>query len=214
MFDKSPYPNTIDYRFMVNSDPTRVLNFITPESKIQLNVNARIPINLKDSSYFNITDTIHNLNIGTTLDYVDSAFLVLTIYNGLPVKAKYRMTYWKSNQVNDTVPGVVTTIVDDTKVGSLHSEFQINAPEVDAGGIVISTGIKPQILKIGLNKKTILQLKLTKFIVFNLFLEGNKTVTNGTTVTSPIHFTTKNSFAVKLGVFVKGNTTVNIGTTK
>jgi len=214
IFDNSPYPNTIEYKYTVTSDPSRVQNFITPDSKVKLDINARIPFSVKGGSYFNLTDTIHNFDVGTILNNVDSAVLVIKVYNGLPVKANYRMTYWRSEQPNDTVPGIVTTVIDDTNVASLNSEFQINAPQVDADGIVIPTGITPQILKIGLNKKNILQLKLTKFIVFNLYLEGNKTVINGVTVESLIHFTTKNSFAVKLGVFVKSNATVNIGTTK
>ena len=214
IFDNSPYPNTIEFKYTVTSNPLRIQNFITPKSQVKLDVHSRIPFSVKGGSYFNLTDTIHNLDIGTALDNVDSAVLVITVYNGLPVKANYRMTYWRSEQPNDTVPGIVNTIVDDSNTASLNSEFQINAPKVDGDGIVLPTVIMPQVLKIGLNKKNILQLKQTKFIVFKLYLEGSKTVTNGVTKEEPIHFTTKNSFAVKLGVFLKSNATVNIGITK
>ena len=209
-FDIYPYPDKMEYRYRITSDPARIINFVTPQSKVKLDFKVRIPFSLKAGSFYTLTDTITNLNIGTMLDNVDSAILVLRLSNGLPLQANYRMTYWKSNVANDTIQGTVSKILDDSMIAGLTSEFLINAPDVDADGTVKENGIKTQTIKIGLNRTDIAHLKQTKFIVFSLYLQGGKSSANGVYTSNPIHLTTKNSFGVKLGVFIKANSTINL----
>ena len=68
-------------------------------------MKTRIKLSFNQGSYYTIKDTIRNVgtSLGTALDGVDSAVLVLNFANGLPVKAIYRMTFWKSNAANDTI---------------------------------------------------------------------------------------------------------------
>ena len=212
--DKQPYPNTLDFQYLITSDPlttSRTQNFITGDSKINFNIKTRIPMSFRGGSYYTGIDTIRNIGkvVGTSLDIVDSAVLVLKITNQIPVKAFYRMTFWKSNAANDTIASTIRTIKNDSTSGSLFSRFQLNAPETNADGTVKDGVNKSQTIQIGLNKKSIEDLKNTSFIVFKLELASE--IVNG--VESPVHFTTRNSFNVKLGILLKPNTTVNLGKT-
>ena len=209
-FDNKPYPNRIDYHYTFSADPARLINYIIPDCKVKINVDLKIPFSVKEGSYLYLTDTIKNVNIGTMFDNVDSAILVLKINNGIPLKANYRMTYWKSTMPNDTIAGIVKVITDSTQTGNLTSAFQIIAPDVNSDGLVVTNGVKTQTILIGLNKTDIDKLKLTKFIIFSLMLEGNKTTIGGIETTNPVHLSTTQSFGVKLGVFLKPNATINL----
>jgi len=217
LFDSQPYPNTIDYKYSVISDPasTRNQNFITWDSKVKFDVKTRIKMSLNTGSNYKLTDTIQNVgtNFGKALDNVDSAVLVLKITNAIPIKALYRMTFWKSTNTNDTIAGKVYLVKNDSVNGTLNSIYKLNAPEINDDGSVKSGGVNPQIIQIGLNKTTISELRKTKFIVYSLVLEGEDTTVNGVQTTNPIHLTTKNNFGVKFGVFVKPNTVVSVGST-
>ena len=210
VFDNKPYPDVLNYKVTLTSNASRISNFITTDNNLKLDVKASIPLQLKGGSQFTLTDTIKNLNIGTLLDNVDSAVLVLKVKNGFPVKAKYRMTYWKSNLLNDTIPaigGSISTIVDDTAMGNLTSQFLLSSPTVKADGSVDE--IVPQSIKIMLNKSQISALKLSKFIIYTLVLESSEKDDNGVITSNPANFSTKNSFGVKLGLFVKGSGIIN-----
>ena len=123
------------------------------------------------------------------------------------------MTFWKSNAANDTIASKITNIKNDSAIGTIFSRYQLNPPDINADGTVKTNGIKAQTLQIGLSKSTIDDLKKTKFIVFSVAMAGDQTVINGVPTTNPIHFTTKNSFGVKLGIFVKANSTVTLSKT-
>lgn len=210
VFDNKPYPDVLDYKVTLTSNASRISNFITVDNKVKLDIKASIPLQLKGGSHFTLTDTIKNLNIGTLLDNVDTAVLVLKIKNGIPVKAKYRMTYWKSNLPNDTVPaigGSISTIVDDTAMGNLTSQYLLSSPTVKADGSVDE--IVPQSIKIMLNKSQIESLKFSKFIIYTLVMENSEKDDNGLITLNPANISTKNSFGVKLGLFVKGNGIIN-----
>lgn len=214
LFDKKPYPNTIDFQYSLLNSPlstTRPQNFISFDSKITFDIKMKMKMSFKGGSYYTGIDTIKNVGstFGTILEGVDSAVLVLKFANQIPVKALYRMTFWKSNAPNDTIAGTITKIKNDSTKGNIFSQFQINAPQINADGSVMAGVVNSQTILIGVNKKTIENLKKTSFIVFKIQL-GSETVGG---VANPIHFTTKNSFGVKLGIFLKPNTTVNIGKT-
>jgi len=215
LFDNKPFPNIVDYRFSISSDPARIINYITPDSKIKFDLKVKIPLKLKGGSTYSFSDTINLPNVGNTLNNVDSAILVLKLKNGLPLKANYRMTFWKSYLDNDTIPaigGFVSKVSDDNTLGNMTSEFVVNSPEVDSAGTVNKDKIVPQTIKIMLNKAQIAALKQTSFIVFHVLLDSEKTTVGGVETRNPIHITTDNSFGVKLGVIVKGSVTANLGT--
>lgn len=218
LFDTNPYPNTIDFKYTVadNPLPSRTTNFITADNKLKFDLKTRVKLSFKDGSNYSIKDTIRNVgqSLGTILDGVDSAVLVLNFANGLPVKAIYRMTFWKSSANNDTIESNVVNIKDESAIGTMFSRYQLNSPDINSDGTVKTGGIKTQTVQIGLSKNTIDELKKTKFIVYSVDLAGDHTLVNGVQTTNPIHFTTKNSFGVKLGVFVKANTTMTLKSNK
>lgn len=211
MFDNIPYPNVLDYKVSVATDLSRSTNFFSYDNILKLDIKTIIPLEMKGGSYFTLTDTIQNLNIGTVLDNMDSAVLVLKIKNGLPLKARYRMTFWKSNLPNDTIPaigGAITTIRDGNELGYLTSEYFIKSPSVNPDGIIAD--INSQTIKIALNKEQIEALKLSKFIVYTLLLEGSESEIDGAEIPNPVSFTTKNSFNVKLGLYIKGHDMIQL----
>ncbi len=215
LFDSKPYPNILDYMYEVSSDRSRTNNYVTPDSKVKLDIKVNIPLKIKGGTTHAFSDTIDNLNFAIIPDNVDSAILVLKIKNGLPLRAKYRMTFWKSNQANDTIPapgGVITQVSDDSSMGNMNSEYVVNSPEVDSVGTVNKDKIVSQTIKIMLNKTQIAALKQTSFIVFHVLLDSEKTMVNGVETPNAIHITTDNSFGVKLGIFIKGSFTTNTGT--
>jgi len=202
-FDNKPYPNMLSYKFSTSSNPGRTFNFLTSNNKLKINFKASLPLKLKGGSYYNFTDTIHNLDLSNLLENVDSAILVLNLKNGLPTNAKYRMTYWKSTLPNDTVSaigGIISTI-NDNSPGNLTSIYSINSPKVDSVGNV--TEITPQSIKIILNKNQIIALKQTKYIVYSISFGDDQKL-------NAMHFTTKNSFGAKLGIFIRGNKITNL----
>ncbi|MFT3753877.1 MAG: hypothetical protein QM800_13695 [Paludibacter sp.] len=213
LFDSKPYPDMLDYMYEVASDRSLTHNFVTPDSKVKLDIKVNIPLKIKGGSSYAFSDTIENLNLGIIPDNVDSAILVLKIKNGLPLQAKYRMTFWKSNQANDTIPalgGVITSVTNNSDLGNMNSEFVLNSPEVLADGTVDKEKeIVQQTIKIMLSRQQITALKQTSFIVFHVLLDTEK---NDDGIPNPIHITTKDSFGVKLGIFVKGSLSTNIGT--
>ncbi len=209
-FDNNPYPNVMDYKISVATNINRNSNYFTADNNLKVNLKVIIPLQFKSGSKFTMTDTIKNLNIGTMLDNVDSAVLVLKIKNGLPVKAKYRMTYWKSDLPKDTIAaigGSISTITDISNFGNITSQYILNSPTLKPDGTVDQ--VVPQLIKIMINKEQIDALKLSKYIIYSLDLESDEKDINGVMTSNPINFTTKNSFGVKLGLFVKGSGIVN-----
>ncbi|HET7732327.1 MAG TPA: hypothetical protein VFK73_00715, partial [Paludibacter sp.] len=195
LFDSKPYPNMLDYMYLVSSDPARKNNYITPDSKVNLDIKINIPLKIKGGNTYSFSDTIENLNFETLPDNVDSAILVLKLKNGLPLKANYRMTFHKSNLANDTIPavaGVITKVSDELTLGNMTSEYVVYSPHVDDEGTV--TEIIPQTIKIRLNKSEIAELKQTHFIVFHVTLDSEKKIVNGVETSNAIHITTNNSF--------------------
>ena len=212
LINTNPYPNTLEYKYTVTNNPEskRMTDFITDNNTIKFDLITRMKLSFKAGSSYNLTDTIQNVgqSIGSVLNSIDSAILVLNISNGLPVKAVYRMTFCKSNTPNDTISRNITTIKDNTLTGNIFSSYQLIAPEINADGTVKTDGLKSQTLLIGLNKNTIEDLKRTKFIVYTLIFEGDQSTINGVSTTNPFHFTIKNSFGIKMGIFVKNKTTL------
>jgi len=216
LFDREPYPNMLDYNYAIsNNNTVRKDNFITPDGKIISNIMIMLPLKIRGGANYTFSDSINNFSIGSLLDNVDMAILKLTLKNALPVRARYRMTFWKSNMANDTIPaigGPIITVTDNTVAGNMFSEYLVKAPGVTEDGVVIDNQITPQVIQIKLNKVQAEALKQTKFIIFHVFLDTDKKLVNGVETPNPLHITLNNSFGVSLGLFVKGNLSTNIGT--
>jgi len=209
-FDNLPIPDMFEYKFAVQNDKTNNENhplepsFITPDGAIKVKVENQIALDLKAGSYFEMKDTIEDVgtNIRSTFNnvHLDKAFLMLTVLNGLPMKLIFSMT------LKDSVGATIPSTLNDT-------EYEINAPEVDASGFVKATapsGLTPQKLEISLTQGQLDDLKKAKIIEYTIHADGKDV--NGTE--KPIHFSKTNTFGVKLGIFVKGNMTTTLDSIK
>ncbi len=197
LYDNPVLPDIIEYKFSViqGSSADNSPDFITPDGKIKVNVNARIPFYLNSGSNYALTDTIMDIgeNIFKKTDSltVDKFILVLTIKNGFPLKVNLNLAKFYDEN-NDSIPV------------SIQRQYQIDAPQVDANGLVVTSGITPQRIQIELNNQQLEDLKKVKMLVYQLNVAGRDDST-------PIHVTTENNFSLKLGVFVKGSKTLNLG---
>lgn len=201
LFDSKPFPNTVKFKYSISSD---TINFIAPDSKLKLNIDVNIPLKLKGGSFLEFKETLHNLDFGSALKYADSALLVLKIKNGMPLRAKYRMTLYQADSVVITPAGcVINEIENESQLGNLISEFKIKPATVDAQGNVLT--VTPQTLYISLNKAQIEALKLTNYIIIHVYLDSDESTVNEVVKQNPIHITTNNSFGVKIGVYAKGS---------
>jgi hypothetical protein len=112
------------------------------------------------------------------------------VSNGLPIKATLRFSLLDSNGAK------INTTLDDTS-------YVINAPTIASDGKVVVSSIAAQIIKVNVSKTQFEDLKKAKSVMFNVTADGKDSST-------AIHFTTTDSFVVRLGVFVKGNTVRNL----
>jgi hypothetical protein len=204
IFDKKPYPNTLKFKYSVTSDTARASNFVAPDSKLKMNIDVNIPLKLKGGSNLSFTDTLRNLDFGSVLKYADSALLILKIKNGMPLRARYRMTLYNTNNDSITPAGsVINKIESDSQLGNLTSEFKLKAASVDTLGNAVTA--TPQTLNISLNKAQIEALKQTNYIIIHMMLDSEESTVNGIVKQNPIHITTNNTFGVKIGAFIKGS---------
>ncbi len=194
---ESPYkPNMLEYKFStlvtpgtVSTDPLNPL-FFPSYGKIKAKIKVQVPLYLNSGSNIKFQDTLYVTGgtIGSNIDntVIDTCTLVFKVRSGLPVKATLSLFYQDANGVR------INTTFDD-------NIYTINAPDINADGTVKTTSIADQIIKVGLNKAQFEDLKKAERVVYTIVGEGKD-------ATSTIHFTKNDSFDVKLGVFVKGNT--------
>jgi hypothetical protein len=201
LFANAIRPDVLEYKFTtslnqaeINSHPNEPL-FFPSDGKIRTNVKIKIPLYLNAGSNVNWNDTLY-IDGGTIGDKVensiiDSSVLVFKVSNGLPIKAStLKFSLLDSNGAK------INTTLDD-------QNYPINAPTIDAAGKVVISSIVPQTIKINVSKAQFEDLKKAKSVIFNIAAEGKDNST-------AIHFTTTDSFVVRLGVFVKGNTVRNL----
>lgn len=191
LFQLTPKPDKMEYKFSASIDQEKMnqdlsTSFITPDAQIKVKYNVKIPFYLKPQSYYNYKDTATDVKIDSTLEDVkiDSAKMVLTVENGLPVKVTLNMALLDNNgkPINTT----------------FQTTYKIDAPRIDANGCVISTGITPQKIIVSLNNEQLNDFKRAKDIAFLISI-------NSKDVNSYIHFQTSNSFRVKMSLFAKGS---------
>ena len=201
LFDNAIRPDVLEYQFStyVNQDSLNahplVPLFFPAVGMIKTNIKIKIPLYLKAGSNVNWNDTlqINGGTIGDKIDnsVIDSSVLVFKVSNGLPIKAStLRFSFLDSNGIK------INTSLDD-------QNYAINAPTIDVAGKVVVSSIVAQTIKVNVSKAQFEDLKKAKSVIFNVTAEGKDNST-------AIHFTTNDSFIVKLGVFVKGNTVRNL----
>jgi hypothetical protein len=201
LFENLKRPDVLEYLFSTYLDDAQITAhpleklFFPSDGKIETIVKVKIPLYLNAGSNVNWNDTL-NIDGGTIGDKVensviDSSVLVFKVSNGLPIKAStLRFSFLDSNGVK------INTTLDD-------QNYPINAPTIDAAGKVVISSIVAQTIKVNVSKVQFEDLKKAKSVIFNIAAEGKDNST-------AIHFTTTDSFIVRLGVFVKGNTVRNL----
>jgi len=190
-FSITPKPDMVEYMFSTTLDQEKIdqdysTNFITPDAQIKVKYKIKIPFYLKPQSYYVYKDTLKDVDIDSTLKDVkiDSAKMVLNVANGLPVKVELTMSlYDENNQIIRT---------------TFKTTYQIDAPQIDANGCVIPTGITPQKIIVSLNNEQLNDFKRAKNIIFQIKI-------NSKDIHSYIHFQTSNSFRMKMSLFAKGS---------
>lgn len=189
LFDNALLPNKIDYKFKLTNERTEGVDFIIPQPKIDVKFDVKVPLYFSAGSYVEFKDTIPELELDSILDkdYIDSAILVLNITNGLPVGVELKL-----RMINELGQTVNTTI---------DSTFTINAPVIDANGFVDRTKLVAQQLKIKITKSQLPELRNTKKIIYSVRIDRKDN--------EPIRFQKTNSFAIKAGVFVKGDASLD-----
>jgi len=190
LFGNENKPDVLEYKYSVGidnsiNDPTP--DFITPDGTIKVLYKIQIPLYLKPGSYYEFKDTLVDAgeDINSALEDVEvnSGSIFLTVSNGLPVKGKLTLA------LKDSLGRDIST--------TFTKEYDIDAPQVDAEGYVVESGITPQKIEIALNNDQLNDFKNSKDIVYTFRIDSRDTE-------SFIHFRKSDSFKVKLGLFVNG----------
>lgn len=189
LFDNKLLPNKLDYKFKLTNERTEGVDFIIPKPKIDVKFEAKIPLRFSAGSYIEFKDTIPDLNLDSILnqDYIDNAILVLKVTNALPIGVELKLKMIDENGVK------VNTTIDST--------FMINAPMIDANGFVDRTKLVTQEIRIEVQKSQLAQLRSTRQIIYYIRVDRKDN--------EPIKFQKSNSFAIKAGIFVKGDATLD-----
>jgi hypothetical protein len=221
------YPDWIKYKLSFSKDTksTRVINYITKDSKYKMSLETKIPMNFKKNTFYSLADTIDSISskVGSSLDlpekYAQEAKLVFSFNNGLPARAVVtaRLLDDKGVQIGsftgsdgktynaDDFKGTVDQVTGKVMVQGPTFPLYLNAPTVDANGNFVS--FVPQQAVVSLTAGGIKALKIAKKLIFNIVINGspNKNDVKDGSPVFPIHFSQNNSFSVKMGVYVKGN---------
>lgn len=191
LFDAENFPNRLDYEFSVHSkdEVSGITDFLIPDTNIKLLLDAKIPLHFNQGSFFSILDRIPNVGVNIcslVKDYViDTTIVVLTLKNGLPVKAKFKMV--------DLVDSLGAPILQS----GFNTEYIVPAATVDANGIVTKANQTMLYIKVGRNQLE--ELKRMDYLSYKVTFDAE-------TSSEQIHFTKNNTFGVKLGLYLKSNT--------
>jgi hypothetical protein len=222
------YPDWIQYKLNFSKDLSnsrKEPSYITKDARLKMEVETRIPLNFKTSSYFSLSDTIDNVSqsIGSSLDipekYGKEAKLIFSFKNGLPTRAlvSLRLLNEKGEQINnfvytdgktysaDDFKGTFDPRTSKTLVQGVNFPLYLNAPKVDANGNFVN--LVPQQAVVTLTNSGIKALKMTKKLIFDVTVNGKTDdgAPKDGKSTFPMHFSQKNEFSVKMGLYVKGN---------
>ncbi|MEI8087180.1 MAG: hypothetical protein WCG93_13300 [Paludibacter sp.] len=195
LFDTSVQHDSLQYKFSVKSDPTDLQTmFFTPDMYMKANIKVQVPLQLQAGSSIEMKDTIlidgDKINLGS----IDSCFLILDVINKLPARVAMIASFPDVNN-QPIIPDIT---------------YYIEAPVLNSLGLVnFAQTFTPQNLKVKLSKDQTVKLKNAKRMIYTLRFIGEKN-DSGTITPKLMYFEKKNSFNVKLGFYVKANTTLNL----
>lgn len=196
-FQETELPNTLKYQFsVVNARTDTEINatpdFLPASPSIKAYVDLRVPLKLNGGSYFEIKDTIPDLEFDSIFktDIIDMAYLVFKISNGLPVKATLGVDLLDSN-----LKRVSLQLLSDSILlpPTLHTDGTVNT----------TVPIVPKTITIRVDKNQLSNLRKGKYLILRLRVDSK----DGTT---PITFQKSNAIKVKIGAFVKANANISI----
>ena len=195
LFENTNKPDILEYRFsasidqaLIKADPSP--NFLTPDAMVKVRIKTTIPFYLNEGSYYNFQDTIPNIfeTLANTFqnyptDMTDSVSLILNVKNGFPFKTKLsiRLLDLRGNEIQN----------------NFIKDYNIKAGAVDATGLVEKGGESNQILSIPVTNEHLQDLRKTNSIVYILSIDGEN-------MNSKFHFTTLNTFDLKVGLRIHG----------
>ncbi|MEI7502284.1 MAG: hypothetical protein WCJ61_03285 [Paludibacter sp.] len=194
LFDTSVQHDSLEYKFSVKSDPTDPQTmFFTPDMYMKANIKVQVPLQLQAGSSVEMKDTIliegDKINLGS----VDSCSLILDVTNKLPARVALIASF---PDVNNSL-----IIPDQT--------YYIEAPTLNYLGLVdFNQTFALQKIKVMLTKEQTIKLKTAKKMIYTLRFIGEKKEDSGVLTPKLMYFEKKNSFNVKLGFYVKANTTI------
>ena len=194
LFDNNPIYDMLSYKF--NTENLRknladAQDFITPKGRVKVDFDVRVPLKFNAGSYVAFSDTIKDIDLDSLLeeDYLEKAIIVLKVTNGLPIGVQVKPVFLAEDY----------TPLDD----SLQPDSVLVSPApVTSQGAVIKDNIEAQNVQIEIEKDQFTEFKKAKHLYLDVLLKGD----NG----EKIFFEKSNSIQFKLGIWVKGDYTLNL----
>jgi hypothetical protein len=208
LFDLTKNYNMLSYKFtlqndldMINAHPDKPC-FVKADTKIKTKFKVTIPLYFDKGTSITLIDTISDLGskIKSNLkdNTVDSAALILTVKNGIPLKLKFEITHF------------LDSLGNELPVSGFERTYSIEAPEVNSIGLSSYgsvNNIAESHITLNILKNQVEEFKKLKNLIFKLTVEGKD-------ANSAIQITKNNTLSVKAGLFVKGTASFNLGTLK
>ncbi|MDR0810925.1 MAG: hypothetical protein LBN23_01420 [Paludibacter sp.] len=193
-------PDRLDYAYsihaykMANEPYPESPYFLIPEARAKVNIHVKIPLHFSEGSEMIYADSIllGNLSSLPEIDKINEALLRLTIRNGLPVKATFRIKDF-IDSLGNVLPN--TFAAEDIA-------FNIPTPALNANGTVnASVQIAPYVHNLHLNNASYETLRHTRHIAIEVIVnqEDGK----------QINFQPSNSFEVKAGIYIDFDGLIN-----
>lgn len=190
LFDTSVQRDSLRYTFSVKSDSSDpVPMFITPGMKMNAKINVQVPLQLAKGSSIEMKDTISIDGDKINLGSIDSCSLVMSVTNKLPARVALIASFPDANNL-PIIPDQI---------------YYIEAPTLNNLGLVDFAQtfvVQPKIIK--LTKEQTVKLKNAKKMIYTLRFIGE----DQNNTPKLMYFEKKNSFQVKLGIYVKANATI------
>jgi len=201
LFDNSLQRDSLKYKFSVVNDSTLDKTgspmFIIPNMYVKANVKIQVPLQIKDSFEYNGSIAIAS----NAFNGITKGSLVLDVMNGMPSKIDLVVRFLDA-QGNRIIDALGNPINDTT--------FTINPPIFDGRGIGLVDHTKlytSQPHEVALTPSRIASLKSARKMEYIIKLYSEDKDENNNRF---MYFTTKDFFKVKLGVFVKTDTTLDL----
>lgn len=178
-------PDSVSVRcgIKINADPaSEVPFFLLDSTYIDLNIEANVPLQIGDSSYITIKDTVDGIDIVEDVtDYQDGNFkfddveVFIEFENALPLEGVVTAKFCKADSVNGKV---VLTHIENKK---LDQTVNIPAAQIDVNGYV--TKATPSKKKIKITDDMVDDIKKINAVDFTYRIKVPKGSVNGVVLT-------------------------------